>query len=321
VHDDGSLEEHRGCCSLRPTLAAPGCYVNDPACIDDQTYQTDVLSEQLGAFVESRTESGWLAVMTPYASHGGHAIFADPASRHLGALIGFPLWRPPNWNMQAVGGAPQWQGGVLPQPFQPGFSDSERRYALESLLAVDEAMGDLFDRLAESGQLDDTIIILSSDNGVSWGEHALWGQRKECPYEACQRVPFIVRMPDAVHRVVTEPVVTADLAPTIADLGEVPVAVETDGRSIWPLLAGATPSPAWRTDYCMEHYPQGGPNPVQYYGVRDVARGYTYVEHANGVWELYDLNTDPWQLENVIAEPEYDAIRAELAARLVEVCG
>jgi len=320
VLDDGSFEEHKGCCKRGAPFGPPGCYVNDPACLDDQTYQTDVLSAQVDEFLMARTKPGWVAVVTPFASHGGHAIVSDPAARHIDTLLGIAAWRPPSWNAHAVGGAPQWQGPLLPQTLQPAFSDNARRTALESLLAVDEALGDLFDRLAMTGELDRTIIMLTSDNGVTWGEHAEWGQAKECPYEPCQRVPLVVRMPDAVHRVVTEPIVTADLAPTIADLGEVGVSVATDGRSFRPLLVGEAPTPVWRTDYCMEYRPHTGSG-VAYYGVRDVARGYTYVEHANGVHELYDLGADPWQLMNVIADESYEGIRAELAQRLGEICG
>jgi arylsulfatase A-like enzyme len=320
VGDDGTQTEYRGCCGR--SSITPGCFPNDPACIDDQTYQTDVLASELADFVAERSGIGWLAMLTPSASHGGHAVYPDPAARHLDTLADdIGLWRPPSFAQPIVDAAfhPPWNAAPLPTFPQPGLTDRQRRYALETLLAVDEAVGELFDTLEAEGILDRTAIVLASDNGVTWGEHAIWNQSKGCAYEECQRIPLIVRMPDGVGRVVDEPVLVTDLAPTIAALARVPVPAPTDGRSLEPLLRGATPSVPWRTDYCLEFEPHT-PDWVSYRGVRDVAGGFTYVEYDNGGVELFDLTADPAQLVNVAGQPAYAAEQARLAARVTDVC-
>jgi hypothetical protein len=294
--------------------------VNDPSCIDDQTYQTDVLAKQLTDFVTTQTTPGWVTIMAPSASHGGHTVLPDPAARHLGALNGIPVWRPTSFNTLVVNQVPHtWNGKLLPLPYEPWLTDSQRRNTLETLLAVDDAVGELFDTLESQGTLDRTAIILSSDNGVNWGEHALWDQSKACAYEECQRVPMIVRMPGGVGRVVDEPVLVTDLAPTIAALARVPVPVDTDGHSFEPLLRGATPPAPWRTDYCMEFQPTLSTS-TAYRGVRDVAGGFAYIEYSNGSVELFDLNVDPGELVNVAGLPAYAADQSRLAERILEVC-
>lgn len=316
---DGTQTEYRGCCSRRTGWGV--CYQNDPACLDDQTYQTDILSAALQSYVADRAQAGWLAVMSPSAGHGGHALFPDPAARHVGTLAGLPPWRPVSHAAPIVDVPPHFPFDPMPLPVfpQPNFTDAMRMLSLETLLAVDEAVGELLDTLQASGELDRTAIVLSSDNGVTYGEHALWSMAKACAYEECQRVPIIVRMPDAVHRVVDEPVLVTDLAPTVAALARVQVPIETDGRSFEPMLRGAAPPAPWRTDYCVEldqHVPQW----VGYRGVRDVAGGFTYVEYFNGSVELFDLTADPAQLVNVAGEPAYAAEQTRLAQRVGELC-
>jgi len=322
VTHDGTQIMQPGCCSRsapNPSL----CRLADPACLDDQTYQTDVLAAELLRFVEAAPASGWLAVLSPSAAHGGHAIYADPAARHLNTFLGIAPWRPPSHGVPILNPPTPlntgFSGTPLPIYLQPGFTDGQRQFGLETLLAVDEAVGELFDTLAASGQLARTAIILSSDNGITWGEHGLWNQSKGCAYEECQRVPMIIRMPDGIGRTVDEPVLVTDLAPTIAALARVPVPAATDGRSFEPVLRGAPMPASWRTDYCLE-YDSWVPHWVGYRGVRDLAGGFTYVQYSNGGVELFDLHLDPAQLQNVAGLPAYAADQSRLAERMGELC-
>jgi arylsulfatase A-like enzyme len=123
---------------------------------------------------------------------------------------------------------------------------------------VDEQIGDTLDLLSELGVERDTVVIFTSDNGVTFGEHRLHNMFKGCPYEECQRVPFIVRYPRAVEpgsTVTDTAALNIDVAPTIASLAEIEVPTPVDGVSLAPwLLALDGRSP--RTEYLMESWRQ-----------------------------------------------------------------
>ena len=110
---------------------------------------------------------------------------------------------------------------------------------LESLAEVDRALGSLVAEVQARGELDRTLIVFVSDNGYSFGEHRWVGKR--CPYEACVRMPFVVRSPWRGAGEIPVPVSNVDLAPTIRDLVGAYVdmpTVPTDGLSLRPLLDG-----------------------------------------------------------------------------------
>ena len=121
---------------------------------------------------------------------------------------------------------------------------------LESLLSVDDAVAAILQTLRETGRDEDTIVVFTSDNGVTLGEHRWVG--KLCPYEECLRLPFVVRYPRLVGspRVENRAVANIDLAPTFAEFaGAVPTS-PVDGTSFASLLDGSASQ--WRTDLLHE---------------------------------------------------------------------
>lgn len=96
--------------------------------------------------------------------------------------------------------------------------------------------------------------MLTSDNGVCWGEHAYFGQGKGCIYEECLRVPMVVSYPRLVTQplVVDAPVLNIDIAPTIAALAGVVVPAPIDGASFAPWLLGSPPE--WRDSFLLEYW-------------------------------------------------------------------
>src|SRR5205823_3317791 len=131
-------------------------------------------------------------------------------------------------------------------------TDEIRVRAYETLLDVDRQLGALLDQLDALGIADRTVVLLNSDNGVAWGEHAQFGQTKSSPYEPALRVPFIIHVPGAAAGNATSPVLNIDVAPTIADLAGVSVPVAVDGQSIRPALGGASD---WlRDDFLLEQW-------------------------------------------------------------------
>jgi arylsulfatase A-like enzyme len=161
-------------------------------------------------------------------------------------------------------------------------------------------------KLEETGQLDGTYVVYTTDNGFLQYRHRVAAKR--APYEEAIQLPFVVRGP-GVPRSATrgQLVANTDLAPTIAAwAGTVPPDF-VDGRSFDPLLSG-TPPP-WRKQLLIELHDS---RPFE--GLR-TSSGKTYVEYDGGERELYDLKTDPYQLESSHASVDA-ALLASLQAKL-----
>jgi arylsulfatase A-like enzyme len=195
-------------------------------------------------------------------------------------------------------------------------TDGIRKRGIEALLSVDEQIGSLLDLFVELGIDRDTLVLLTSDNGAAWGEHRYFLQAKHCPYEECMRVPMIVRYPRTIpaKKVIGNvAVLNLDIAPTLAALAGATIPVPIDGVSFHSWIVGEKPSIA-RTDFLMECW-----QAPAYFGVRDIAGKTSYAEYRTGEKELYDLAVDPYQLTNVVDDPQYAAVRKRAATRLAEL--
>ena len=272
-------------------------------------YSTDVFAAKAIRFLdEAPSDRPFFLWFAPTAPHPEW----EPAPRHEGAYDDLIVASAPSVGEPDVGDKPAWVRGLPAFDAQDRAEMREaRRRAYETLLAVDDAVRAIVDALRDKGELEETVIVYTSDNGFSFGEHRWF--RKECPYEECIRVPMFVRMPGADRR--TEPALVSavDLAPTLAELAGVDAPEGLDGTSLGPLLlegdragldgavfaewVGDEQIPAWRE-------------------LR--TRRWSYVELGTGERELYDLRNDPYQLVNVAADPsfalEVERLSAALAA-------
>jgi arylsulfatase A-like enzyme len=189
-----------------------------------------------------------------------------------------------------------------------GFGDGPADHATEVL--ADEAVAFVQD------WLENTLILFTSDNGILHGERR-W-TKKEAPYEGSIRVPLVMRWDAAGWTPGTRlPGVLAlniDLAPTIADAAGVPHP-PTDGRSLLPLLGGERSS--WRSDLLIEHM-QGTNSIPTFCAVR--SERWTYVRYSTGEEELDDLVADPFELENLVADPAMRPVLDDRRTRLRELC-
>jgi N-acetylglucosamine-6-sulfatase len=214
--------------------------------------------------------------------------------------------------------------------------DERYQQRLESMLAVDEMIGSLVDELEAAGELEDTYIFFTSDNGYHLGEHRL-KRGKKTPYEEAVRVPLFIRGPGVpIGSRVEDLVLNNDLVPTFAELGGLEE-FEADGRSLLPLMHGEEPS-LWRSAVLLEAFLDGksareegdeegedeegvGKNGDEGSRMDQTAfeavrtQTHKYVEHENGEKELYDLEADPYELENVY-ETADPALVEDLQARL-----
>lgn len=226
---------------------------------DDSQYSTDLLAGAVRDFVSDSLARGrnFLAVYTPYASHGDTPTLQPaPAIRHAGLFDGLAPWRPVSFMEADRSDKPLWLRALpLPSPIGVAVGDLTRRRAYETLLSVDEQLALMLAHLELWGVADDTVIILTSDNGATWGEHNYFGQGKGCPYEEAIRVPLLLRYPRRLGTASVEidaAALNIDLAPTLAALAGVAVPAGLDGASLVPWLDGATPP--WRDDFLIEYW-------------------------------------------------------------------
>lgn len=280
-----------------------------------KTYLTDVLSQRAQDFVSSSGDRPFFAYIAPVTPHPP----AVPAPRHRLLYPRLKAPRTPNYDPADMTGKPV---ELLRLPRVTAAEerrwDELFRNRVRSVRSIDDMVGDLVRSLRDSGRLDDTYFIFTSDNGFHIGQYRM-APSKNTGYEEDTRVPFIVRGPGVpAGRTVDRLAGNTDIAPTLADLAGVRAPGFVDGRSLRPLLYGPMPVTAdWRQAFLLEHgtarntHPSGGRDarPAPYTPAsRDKAYlpafeglrtdRYLYLEYVTGERELYDLETDPYQLRN-----------------------
>lgn len=283
---------------------------------DDAAYSTDVLANYAEAFIrDAPTDRPLFLWMAPFAPHG----MALPAARHAGAFEDLPPLRPPSFDEEDVSDKPSYIRETPPlDPAAEAVIDDFRRRQYQTLLAVDEAVARVTDALADTGRLANTLIVFSSDNGFSWGEHR-W-RFKVAPYEEIVRVPFVIRWDRYTSDPWDESRLTAniDVAPTLASAAGVK-AVGADGKNLMPILKGT--ASGWRRNFLVESYEfdrAGDVTIPSYCAVR--TRDRIFVHYATGEEEFYNLRSDPFELRNRASLPGPQAAIARLRDRARALC-
>ena len=257
---------------------------------DTEDYFTDVLTRKATDFVRRVTADSqpFFLYLAPAAPHEP----AIPATRHQGAFADEEAPRSPSFDEEDVSDKPSWIREIDSLSDEQ-ISEIDDRYRnwLATMLAVDEMVASLVRELRVAGELDNTFIFFTSDNGYHQGEHLI-DYGKNTPYEESARVPLFVRGPGVpAGSKVERLALNTDFAPTFADLAS--IEFSADGRSLAPLLRGE--DHAWRSAVLLEGFPDE--NPPSYGAVR--TETHKYVEYDNGETELYDLEADPYELENL----------------------
>jgi arylsulfatase A-like enzyme len=297
---------------------------------DVPDFKGDVITDKAVDFISQRAPSSqpFFLSVAYTAPHGGGPNpnpqppddcqgTAKPAPRHASSFDSEPLPTPPNFNEGDVSDKPAAISGLAPLDAADVTNLTRRfRCRIESILHVDEGVSQMLDELAEQGELKNTIVIYTSDNGFFTGEHRV-DNGKNRAYEEAIRVPLLMRGPGIPQGVtVRDLAVNADLAPTIVDAANADAGLTMDGRSLIPLAQ--RPRLQRGRELLIEKgavNDEGEPDdPAAFVGVRN--RNFKYVEYGTGERELYDLRSDPFELENKISDAAYDAVEAALAARL-----
>jgi arylsulfatase A-like enzyme len=275
---------------------------NDPLLNIDGTeskvngYITDLLTDYAVDFLKKSRTKPFVLYLSHKAVHGPFT----PAERHKDLFTNETITRTPNaqdnWD-----GKPALQRDVNGQPpvKGPGSNDELIKNQLRCVTSIDEGIGKVLKALEETGQLDNTLVVFTSDNGYFWGEHHLGDKR--WPYEEALRIPMAMRYPKLIKAgsKVKQLVMNVDMAPTMLTLGGGKLPPELQGTSVLPLFKG--PVKNWRTSFLSEYFQEkGNPRAPSWQAVRDEQWKYVHYTELNNADELYDLKKDPYEMQNMI---------------------
>lgn len=182
--------------------------------------------------------------------------------------------------------------------------------------SLDDNIGRLLNELEQEGLLENTIVIYTSDQGFYMGEHGWFDKR--FMYEESMRTPLIMRLPEGFDRRgdVAQLVQNIDYTPTFLEIAGLTVPGDIQGVSLLPLLKGKNPE-KWRKSLYYHFYEYPAEHSVcRHYGVR--TERYKLIHFYNDVdaWELYDLQEDPMEMNNLYGKPGTEKLTGELKAEL-----
>ena len=301
---------------LRGLGRDPDYMINHPAETPPELHQTTWCTDRAIDFMNETRDRPWLMSVNVFDPH---APF-DPPQTHLDryepASLPGPLFRPGDLVAQAKLAGTDFQNpGRDPESFQIR-EIMAAYYAMIEL--IDDNIGRLLDALEESGQRENTIVIFMSDHGEMLGDHGLL--LKGCRfYEGLVRVPLIISWPGQVQQgLVSDALVElTDLAPTILEVCGLPVPERMQGKSLLPILTGQADPGRHRDFVRCEFYQALNPDhrPEFEGSYATMIRDNRYklvVYHGHDIGELFDLETDPGEFDNLWDDPAYADIRFRL---------
>ena len=299
-----------------------------------QGYASDILSDRAAEFIRRERDRPFLVYLSHKAVHPNLFQDADGSIKSIPADGGFtppdrfkglyedePIRRRPN-AFSFGEGKPALQRrlpGVPSLGPSTGTPDQVIRDRLRILTAADEAFGRVLGALEETGLIDDTLVLLTSDHGYFYGEHGL-NEERRLAYEESIRVPLAMRWPRLIGSGAESGslVLSVDIAPTILELaGSGPHSI-SHGRSLVPLLEGVTPAD-WRQSVLIEYFSDAvWPRMVNmgYQAVRTERWKYIHYVDVEGMDEVYDLEADPYEIRNVFRDSSFDGLKADLSSEL-----
>ena len=293
-------------------------------------YTTDWLNQWAVEYVKSRPPGPFLLYLSHKAVHAPYL----PAERHL-KLYEDEVHTWPVSADEDVSDKPMLLRDVPPVDFTkieavaPEPPESRRgrgndpdtvvRDQLRTLAAVDEGVGMLLEALEETGRLDNTLVIFTSDNGYLLGEHGRF-DAKRLAYEESIRIPFLIRYPPLVPAgsEFDAMALNIDVAPTLLEIAGAEPLERVHGRSLVPLLSSSAED--WRTSFLAEHFLEKVvPRAPAWQAVRTDRWKYIHYPELQGMDELYDLVEDPFEMENLIGRPAAQPALSKMKAELLQL--
>lgn len=277
-----------------------------------EDYQTDVFSKLASTYIEglSLDEKPFFLYISTKAPHAEQSqklpsckvnpstlfsIRGPERYNNNTEILHYPI--SPSFNETDFSDKPE-----LPRKRQPITKagqiciDSVFSSGIQSMMAVDDLIGNIVHSLENINELDNTVIIFTSDNGFLFGDHSLVG--KTYPYENSIRVPLVISSPGFNgSQSSSRLVINNDLAPTILELTGAQADIPMDGRSLIPLLMNPDEE-IWRDKFLVQSWDMGSMK-YPYKAIRSSTG--IYIENQELVKdEFYDFEKDPYQLDNKI---------------------
>lgn len=188
---------------------------------------------------------------------------------------------------------------------------------MATIASVDESVGQLLDYLEKNNLDKNTIVVYTSDQGFYMGEHGWFDKR--FMYEESFRTPLLMRLPGGKKGDIPQLVQNIDYAPTFLELAGAPIPADIQGESLLPLLKGERPE-NWRNSLYYHYYEYPAEHSVKrHYGVRDDRYKLIHFYNDIDVWELYDLQEDPHEMNNLYGKPSYEAVMKRMRDELYKL--
>ena len=294
----------------------------------EKGYMTDILTEKAISWLKQKRDPN-----KPFSLNLWHKAVHEPhlpAKRHQSLYKEAILPPPPyDTHKETFKGKPEWQRkktygfdwkknlpipSELPEQEWP-INYEKNMQLLRCIAAIDESLGLVLETLDAMGELENTVVIYSSDNGYFLGEHTF--NDKRLAYENSMRVPMLIRYPKMIKPKtrIKKQCLNIDMAPTILDMAGIEIPDYMQGDSMLGLLSGK-PEADWRTSILFEYYldtywPYAGPNQI---AVRTDRYKLVDAFLKNDIDELYDLELDPGEMTNLINSEDHDDIEDNLRA-------
>jgi N-acetylglucosamine-6-sulfatase len=319
---------------------------NDPDLYEDgrihsvKGYITDIFTDRAIDFIKGSGDQPFFVYIGHKAVHPESKQRDDgsidltvprgfrPAARHQGRYDGKVIERRPNYGFSHEEAATKpvikkaldirrelEKDEAWKREIDPGISEHTIQRRAEMVLAVDEGLGRIIETLEKTGELDNTLVIFTSDNGYFYGEHGLAVERR-LPYEESVRTPLLMRYPKLVapNTKIGSHVVSIDLAPTVLDVADVAIPKHVQGKPLTPLLTGEVDEvhDAILIEFYSHENPFFWTANLDYRVVRKGQYKYIRWIRFEDEAELYDMDADPYELNNLVRDPKMASVIEDL---------
>jgi len=286
--------------------------------IEARYHQTTWCIQETLAHIREPRDGPWLMSVNPFDPHPAFDPPADYLQRMDVERMPLPLFQPHELATQLA-----FQGidHQTQTPISPYDYDARGMIAAyyAQIELIDDQVGRLLDELDATGQRENTLIIFTSDHGEMLGDHGL--RLKGCRfYEGAVHVPLIISWPGRVRQDVHSRALVelVDLVPTLLEATGQPVPDDVQGRSLLPILGGES-DPNVHREFVRCEYHDALDRPfASHANMLRNDRFKLVLYHGHEIGELYDLEHDPHEYENLWGRPEVAALQAELTKQLFD---